>query len=115
MPAIVVFSQLLPPLAWIIIGSSFLTAADISLRYYIENHWNFGFSISFFIYTIGMFFMLMSFFSQNIAVATVVAILFNITGYLILSYFLFGDSISIRESIGLLLGFAAIYLLEGLK
>ncbi len=115
MPSIVLFSQLLPSLSWIIISSLFLTAGDISFRYYIENHWNMGFVVSFGIYMIGIFFLTMSFFGQNIAVATVIGILFNITTYLIFAYFLFGDMISIRESIGLLLGFAAIFLLEGLK
>lgn len=115
MPNIILFSQALSPIMWIILGSTFLTAGDISFRYYIENHWSYGFIISFGIYTIGMFLMVMSFFGQNIAVATVIAILLNISGYLALAYFLFGDTIGVREGVGLILGFVAIYLLEGMK
>lgn len=115
MPAIISFSQLLPPLMWIGLSSLFFTVGDIIFRFWIQNTANLHFLGGLIFVCIGMFCLAMSFPSQNIAVATVVAILLNITLYLIAAYFIFGEMITIRESVGLLLGFAAIYILEAMK
>ena len=115
MHPVLAFSQLLPAMAWISISALFFTAGDVLFRSWFQSYWSFGFIIALAVYIIGACALVMSFPSENIAVATVIAILANITLYLIAAYFIYGDMISIRESMGLLLGFAAIYVLEGMK
>lgn len=115
MSQLLTFSQILPPLIWIGMSSLLFTTGDIFFRYWLQSSGNMLFAGGLFLVCIGMFCLAMSFPSQNIAVATVVAILLNITFYLIAAYIIFGDMISIKESVGLLLGFAAIFILEGMK
>lgn len=108
-------STLLPPIIWIALSSALFATGDIVLRFWISTHSNLTFILGLGIISIGMFFLSMSFPSQNIAVATVVSILLNISLYLLLAFFIFGDIITIKESIGLIVGFLAIFILEALK
>jgi multidrug transporter EmrE-like cation transporter len=108
-------SYAIPALAWIALSSVLFTVGDFIFRYWIENSLLSVFIIGFFTFSAALFCLIMSFPHENIAVASVLAILINITLYLIVAYFVYGDVISIRQSVGLLLGFASIYVLEGMK
>ena len=115
MTSLMSISQLLPPIIWIGLSASFFTMGDIFFRFWYQSSSTLYFIIAFCISTTGIFFLSMSFPHQNIAVATVACILINITLYLIAAFLIFGDMITIKQSIGLLLGFAAIFILEGMK
>ena len=115
MPSILTFSQALPPLAWILLSSLFFAVGDILFRCYFEYKWTYGFVGALAVSFLGLFFLTMSFPYENIAVATVIAILLNIALYLTGAFLLFGDMVSVREGVGLLVGFSAIVILEGLK
>ena len=64
------------------------------------------------IYLIGMNFLAFSFKYKNIAVASVIFVLINIITLLAFSYFYFHEKLSGLEIAGILLGIAAIVMLE---
>ena len=102
----------MPVILWTLTSGVFLTIGDIVLRIWLPDRWQFGFALVFSIYMLGIFCMMMSFFGQNIAIATVAAVLVNVVGYLLAAYFLFGDTISILQISGCSLGLIAIAILE---
>jgi drug/metabolite transporter (DMT)-like permease len=105
-------SLMFPVLAWIIASGVFLTVADILFRVGLSGRWHYGFLLVFFVYMIGMFCMMMTFFQQNIAIATVAAVLVNIVAYLAAAYILYGDTLSAMQIVGVALGVTAIAVLE---
>ncbi len=115
MPNLILLSQLLPPFVWISLSAVLFTSADILFRFWYQSTTTLYFLMAFCISAIGIFCLSMSFPYQNIAVATVVCILINIALYLIFAFLIFGDIITIKQSIGLLIGFTAIFILEGMK
>ena len=102
----------MPHTYWVIISSLILTLADIMLRNWFETQWSYGFPLILGIYFIGIFALVMGFFGQNIALVTMIGIVLNIVFYLAYSYFAYGDALNWQQMLGILLGFAAIYLLE---
>jgi multidrug transporter EmrE-like cation transporter len=63
-------------------------------------------------YIIGLNFLAFSFRYKNIAVASVIFVLINIITLIIFSYFYFHEKLSGLEIAGILLGTAAIIMLE---
>lgn len=105
-------ASLIAPIYWMVISSVFLTVGDIMFRWWLEQQWPHGFALSCGIYALGMFCLIMSFFGENIAIATVIGITLNVIFYLAYAYFAYGDTLSTKEIIGIFTGLAAIYLLE---
>jgi multidrug transporter EmrE-like cation transporter len=64
------------------------------------------------IWIIGLNFLAFSFKYKNIAVASVLFILFNVLSLVLVSYFYFKEGLSYYEMAGMLLGILAIVLLE---
>jgi len=81
-------------------------------RIWLAEKWYYGFALVLAIYVAGIFCMMMTFFQQNIAIATVAAILVNIVTYLLVARILYGDTLSMLQITGLALGLAAIVILE---
>ena len=105
-------ASLLAPTYWIIISSILLTAGDITFRSWLEQQWQHGFAVACGVYMVGSLCLMMSFFGQNIAIATIVGITMNIVLYLVYAHFVYGDMLSYKELFGISLGLAAIYILE---
>ncbi len=82
------------------------------LRSWLETKWKYGFEFTFLVYISGVFCMMMSFFQQNIAVATVAAVILNAVGYLLFAYFYYGDTIGTWQIAGIILGLVAFAILE---
>ena len=108
-------SHTLPALIWIGASGLLFASADVLFRYWYEISSSPIFVIGLMIASLGMFCLAMSFPHHNVAAAIIISILCNIMIYLIAAYFIFGDVISVKDAIGLLIAFAAIYILEGMK
>lgn len=94
------------------IGGTILTLGDIIFKYWIENNnWKF-FLAGLLAYIIGMLFLIATFKTKNIAVASVIFILFNIATLTIASYIIFKEPLSSLQTIGLLVGLVAVVILE---
>src|SRR6185369_7356243 len=101
-----------PAVGWTITSGIILTAGDLVLRQWLDTRWEGGFWLVFAIYMAGIFCMMMSFLSQNIAIATVAAIIANAVFYIVASYFIFGDTISALKIVGIVVGFVSFAILE---
>ena len=108
-------SYSLPALVWIFTSGLLFAIADLSLRYWYQISSSLFFSLGMIIALCGVFCLAMSFPHHNVAAAIIVSILFNIMLYLLGAYLFFGDTISYKEGIGLIVAFGAIYILEGMK
>ena len=64
------------------------------------------------IYIIGLNFLAQSFKYENIAVASVIFVLFNIITLSIFSWIYFKEALSIAQIIGIILGLASVVFLE---
>lgn len=102
----------LPPVVWTFACAAFLTVGDILFRTWLHSQWTAGFAVTFAFYAIGTLCMMMSFFGQGIAVATVAAVIANIVAYLLASWWLYGDAPNLMQIVGIILGFAVIAILE---
>ncbi|MFZ2586792.1 MAG: hypothetical protein WAZ18_01515 [Alphaproteobacteria bacterium] len=105
-------ANLLPSLAWTCLSASLLTLADILFRGWQLNPWPNGFGIIYIVYAIAIFFTMMSFFGENIAVATITLIIFNSVAYMLLAYGLYGDTLTPIQLTGISLGLAAIVVMK---
>ncbi len=99
-------------LALLAIGGLTLTIGDLFMKEWVTTNKSWIYLIGIIIYIIGLNFLAFSFKYKNIAVATVIFILINITSLLIFSYFYFHEKLSVMEIGGILLGIAAIVMLE---
>ncbi|HSX24511.1 MAG TPA: hypothetical protein VLG69_00935 [Candidatus Andersenbacteria bacterium] len=94
------------------IGGSVLTLGDILFKYYVEkpNAMLYGFGLI--MYIIGLIFLIESFKTENIAVASTIFVIINITTLFFVSLFLFKEHPTPLQIAGILLAFVAIALLE---
>jgi len=105
-------AKFLPTLWWTILSGMFWLSGDLLFRQYLVTKFAYGFELSFFLVVLGTFCVFMSFFQQNIAIASVAAVVFNVVGYIIASYFLFNDVLRPLQLAGIGLGITSFVLLE---
>jgi multidrug transporter EmrE-like cation transporter len=97
------------------IGGIILTVGDLFMKQWVlKNNWVI-FAIGLFIYLIGEIFLAFSFKWENIAVASVIFVLFNVFTLSLVSYLYFKEALSGSQIGGIILGVAAIILLESGK
>ena len=106
------FSYVLPSFAWSILCGVLLTVGDFVFRSWLEHQSGAGFWVTLVIYIAGLLCMMLSCFSENIAIAAILAVVINSVGYLAIAWLWWGDTINSREAIGVLVGIAAIAILE---
>jgi hypothetical protein len=105
-------SNLIPAALWSVMSGIVLTAGDINLRTWLQYKWPYGFELTILIYVLGLLCMVMSFFQQHIAVATIAAIVMNAAIYIAVASYIFHDSMSGMQIAGIVLGLAAFAVLE---
>lgn len=93
-------------------GGIVLTIGDLFMKKWVVTHNNFIYIAGLFIWLLGLVFLAASFKYKNIAVASVIFVLFNIITLLLFSWFYFEEKLSGLEIGGILLGLIAIVLLE---
>lgn len=94
------------------VGGIILTVGDIVSKVWVEkgNMWFYWIGLT--IYMIGMNFLMQSFKFKNIAVASMIFVLFNIITLSLISWFYFKEKLSVIEIIGICLGLASVIILE---
>ena len=94
------------------LGGIILTIGDLFMKkWVVSNSWIIYIS-GMIIYIIGLNFLAFTFKFKNIAVASVIFVLFNIITLILFSYFYFKEGLSTYEIAGMVLGILAIILLE---
>jgi len=96
----------------LLIGGLILTLGDIFMKKWVNtNAWLFYF-IGLAAYLIGLNFLAQSFKFKNIAVASVIFVIFNVVTLSIVSWFYFKETLSPIQIIGMIIGIIAIVILE---
>lgn len=100
------------PLLLLFIGGCLLTVGDIVFKFYALKHnlWLFLFGL--FLYILGLLFLVKTYESENIAAATCIFVMFNISTLAIISHFYFAEPLGLYKTLGLFLAFSAIFFLK---
>jgi multidrug transporter EmrE-like cation transporter len=94
------------------IGGLILTVGDIVMKEWVVTNKSYFYVIGMVIYLVGMLFLAQSFKYKNIAVASVIFVLFNVITLSIVSWFYFNEKLSSLEMAGMVMGLVSIILLE---
>jgi multidrug transporter EmrE-like cation transporter len=94
------------------IGGITLTVGDLFMKKWTLSNSYFIYIAGMISWIIGLNFLAFSFKYKNIAVASVIFVLFNIITLLFFSYIYFKEKLSVLEIAGMILGVFAIILLE---
>lgn len=85
---------------------------DIVMKKWVENSHTYTYIIGMFLYMIGMNFLAQSFKYKNIAVASVLLVVFNVCTLVLVSWFFFKEKISLMEIVGIGFGILSVIILE---
>ena len=102
-------------IVWLTFGGIALTVGDIIFKFWVERslpYFSTYYLAGLALYIAGLVFLVESFKTENIAVASAIFVLINIVILAIFSWFYFGDKLSLLQIIGLLFAAMAILLLE---
>ena len=94
------------------VGGLILTVGDLFMKEWVITNKTVIYIGGMIFYIIGLNFLAFSFKYKNIAVASVIFVLINIITLLIFSYFYFHEKLTGLEVFGIVLGIAAIIMLE---
>lgn len=109
---LVLFGHNMVPLLIIFAGSLFLTLGDIVAKMWITTNKPLHFAITLSLYLIALVFLILSFRFKNIAIASLLLIGLNVLTLAIWSWLVYNEPLNRIEIAGLILGFAAVCLLE---
>ena len=103
---------LLNPFMLLLYGGLILTIGDIIMKKWTITNNSPTYLLGLAVYIIGLNFLAFSFKSKNIAVASVIFIVFNVTSLSLISWLIFGQKLSTTEIIGIALAMIAVVILE---
>lgn len=100
------------PIVLLLIAGIIVTFGDIIMKnWVVSNDYNL-YAIGMMIYLIGLNFLAQSYKYKNIAVASIIFVIFNIVILSIVSWFYFKEKLSTFEIIGIVLGLTSVVILE---
>ena len=100
------------PLLLLGIGSLVLTVGDIIMKKWVGSNNAYLYLAGLGIYLVGLNFLAQSFKFKNIAVASVIFVIFNVVTLSVFSWFYFKEKLSGLQIFGLVVGLIAIVILE---
>lgn len=100
------------PLILTIVAGLILTAGDIVLKKWVVTSYNSLYVSGLFLYFISMNILAYSYKYEDIAVASMLMILFNIITLTLVGYFVFKENITLYEFTGLVFGIISLLFLE---
>lgn len=93
-------------------GGIILTVGDIVLKKWVTTSYNLFYFLGIFLYFISMNFLAQSYKYEDVAIASMMMIIFNITTLTLVGYFVFKENITVYEIAGIFLGMISLFLLE---
>ena len=100
------------PLAVIVLGAVSLTTGDLIFKYWLTYKGGPLYVFGFLFYMFGLVCLVESFKYENIAVASLMLVLFNLLTLTLVSWLYFHEAPSLLASCGLVVGVIALTLLE---
>jgi multidrug transporter EmrE-like cation transporter len=93
-------------------GGVILTFGDIVMKKWVATSNYYLYAAGLAIYLVGLNFLAQSFRYKNIAVASVILVIFNVAILALVSWLYFKEALSLMQILGIVLGIAAIVILE---
>ena len=93
-------------------GGVVLTIGDIIMKKLVNTNIYSFYFIGLIVYLIGLNFLAQSFKYKNIAVASVIFVLFNVIILVLVSWLYFKEPLNLNQIIGIVLGIIAVIVLE---
>lgn len=106
------FGHSLYPLLMILSGSLFLTVGDLIAKSWVTHSKPVYFALTLGFYLIGLVCLILSFRYKNIAIASMMLIILNVVILALWSWFIYGETLTYTEIIGLALAMIALFCLE---
>ncbi|MFH1207611.1 MAG: SMR family transporter [Patescibacteria group bacterium] len=100
------------PFFLLLAGGVILTAGDLFMKQWVNSNRRLFYVVGLVIYMIGMLFLAQSFKHKNIAVASVIFVLFNVITLAIVSWLYFKEGLTGWQVVGIGLGLASVAMLE---
>lgn len=100
------------PLLLLLIGGIVLTIGDIIMKKWVISHSTYIYVIGLAVYLVAMNFLAQSFRYKNIAVASVIFVIFNVVVLSVVSWLYFKESMNGLQVMGIFLGLASVAMLE---
>ncbi len=97
---------------WLIFGGFILTIGDIFFTFWTKHPTTWMYIVGLGIYILGMVFLIESFKTTNIAVASAIFVVSNILTLSIVSWVFFKEPLSTLQMIGIFVAIIAIVILE---
>ena len=100
------------PLFLLLIGGIILTIGDLIMKEWVVKNRNWFYVLGILIYVVGLNFLAWSFKYKNIAIASVIFVIFNVITLTLVSWIVFKEKLTPLEIAGLLMGLFSIVILE---
>ena len=100
------------PLVLVITAGLILTVGDIVLKEWVVKSYNTFYIAGLLLYFISMNLLAQSYKYEDIAVASMVMVVFNVVTLTLVGYFIFHENITAYELTGIFLGIVSVGLLE---
>lgn len=97
---------------YLILGGMLLTIGDIVFKYWLTDSKVILYVLGLSLYVLGLVCLVQSFKIKNIAVASAIFVIVNITTLAIVSSIFFNESLTIKQIVGILLSFIVVLILE---
>ena len=99
-------------LIWLLLGGVVLTLGDIVFKFWVEKPQLPLYIGGLGIYLVDLMFLVQSFKTENIAVATTIFVIANIIILALVSWLYFNEKLSLLQMAGIALAICAVFLLE---
>jgi multidrug transporter EmrE-like cation transporter len=96
----------------LLIGGIILTVGDILMKKWVSSNNYVFYIVGMIVYLVGMNFLAQSFKYKNIAVASVIFVIFNVVTLSIVSWLYFKETLSALQIVGIVVGLCSVILLE---
>ncbi len=100
------------PIILVVLSGLILTIGDIAMKEWVLNSKHIYYILGLAIYVIGLMFLAQTFKYKNIAVASIMVVIFNVVILSIVSWIFFKEDLSFMQIVGILLGLASVGLLK---
>ena len=99
-------------IALLLVGGAVLTLGDIIMKKWVVGGGNLLYLSGMAIYLLGLVFLVETFKYKNIAVASTIFVIFNVIILALVSWVYYKETLSIIQIIGIVMGIAAVIILE---
>ena len=99
-------------IALLLVGGAVLTLGDIIMKKWVVGGGNWLYLAGMAVYLLGLVFLVETFKYKNIAIASTIFVIFNVIILTLISWVYYRETLSIIQILGIVMGIAAVVVLE---